>query len=1237
MRSGLRKHQSAQPSSGCNAEQGKGIALKTKKIYQIILLVVVCILCNCLGRVLAEHFGLPLWLDSFGTVCSAYVLGCICGAMVGTTGNLICSMLFQTHWIYLLTSICLALLVGYYSRKKALETVSGTMGLIILCSLISSVISIPLNFLFFDGMTGNLWGDGVIHLLSSWGCPSFLCKIIGEYYLDFFDKMLTLAAVAVAIHLFRRIRRKKRHLSQEGLLTEEELLNSAPLFLVIAVLAGAILLPVTPARAASHAGFADYDDYVQTVYSNDNGLPCGTANDIAETTDGILWIGTYAGLYRYNGREFEWMDSYDSVRNVNCLFVDDEGRMWIGTNDNGLAIVINEKIVNVIDQTSGLPSDSVRCITESSDGYYYVGTTGSMQILTLKSGLKKTSTLWEVNYADSISADNNGNVACVTSDGRLFLMQKGQILCSMQFRGEEQINCCEFTGDSTLCVGSSSGHLYFYDISNGDFLQTRDLKCVGLGSLNNLEQLDNGEFFISSENGIAYLDSHGVYHHINISEFNNSIDNMLMDYQGNLWFTSSRLGLLRMAPSAFRDIYSTLGMEHQVVNAVANWRNDYYYIGTDTGLNIIDRFLRNPVKNKLTTQLHGVRIRCIYADSRDHLWICTYGQGLWEVNPDMSLVLYDSDNGSFGNRARLVTELSDGTIAAAGDTGMSFIRNHEILQTIGYSDGLINSMILTLTEMSDGTLLAGTDGDGIAVIKDGKVTHMLTRDDGLSSGVILRTVPDTKDDGVFIVTSNGLCYMDSSFAIRRLDNFPYYNNYDIWIKDEDTLFVTGSAGIYVVNREDLLSGKQDLSYDLLDSRKGLDSSLTANAWNYYDSNGSLFLSCDTGVFIADINRYSEGAHAYRMNVSSVYLDGKSTYVESSSPIIVERSVKKIELYPEVINFTVQDPNVGYYLEGYDDQWTILPQSSVGAITYMNLPSGTYTFHIAVYGSDESAIVEERTYQIVKLKGIYDSPIFMVYLIAIAMLFFIFLLTLWYRRTIEQANLQIKMGNETIMAIANTVDAKDARTSEHSKRVAEYSVLIAKRMGFNKKECENLYKAARMHDIGKIAIPDRILNKPSRLTDDEYAIMKSHTSRGEEILKGFTLIEHVKDGAKYHHERYDGRGYPQGIKGEEIPLYGRIIGVADAFDAMTANRIYRNQMDIGYVLNELKKGRGTQFDPHVVDVFLAILEEGTIDVNKLYPTQMQKQSDSNADSTQKKPEDQNRHDPDAQHQQPAEKK
>ncbi len=1175
--------------------------MKRWKIWQISLFVVFCILVNYGGSQLASKLGLPLWLDAYGTVLCAYAGGPVCGVIVGVATNLVCGMESGGTYLYALTSVAIALLVGFLARRKHLDSMFDTMTIGALTAFVALAISVPLNMALYGGSTGSVWGDGVIGFLRERGLPLFPCQIIGQFYVEFLDKLMTLVLLHLTVRLVRFVRRRgaPKH-------DPDEMITAA---LVAAVALGVAL--AGPTARAEERPAVDYNNYVQTVYDSSNGLPCGEANDIAQTNDGILWIGTYAGLYRYNGREFTWMDNYESVRNVNCLYVDEEGRLWIGTNDNGLSICINEHISNVVDQTRGLPSNSVRSIVQSTDGYYYVGTTGSMQILTLKNGLKRVNTLREINYADKIAADEAGHAATVTSDGRLFLMQKGMIQSSLQLpEGEEQFNSVCFDQEGALLAGTTTNHIYVYEIGQGWFDEKTVLTCEGLKNINDLYYVAGGQLIVSADNGVGYISRDNAFESVNTNDFNNSIDNMLMDYQGNLWFTSSRLGLLRLAPSAFRDVYSTVGLDNRVVNAVEFWQGNYYF-GTDKGLDATDAACKQRVENDLTQKMDGVRIRCMRVDSSDHLWICTYGSGLLEVEPDGTEHLYNSESGSFGNRARVVTELSDGTIMAGGDTGISFIRDHQIVGNIGYADGLINSMILTVTELADGHIIAGTDGDGIAVLKDGKVERMLTRDDGLSSGVILRTVADTKSGGVFVVTSNGLCYMNEDFTLRSLDNFPYYNNYDIWARDKNTLFVMSSAGIYVVDRDELLSGSESISYDLLDARRGLTSSLTANSWNYCDENYNLFLPCDKGVFIIDTEGYTSGINAYRMSVKSVKLDNTIKDVSRRNSIEIGRGVSKVELMPEIINYTIHDPYVGYWLEGFESDWTIMSQSALSTITYTNLPTGNYTFHLAVFDNSKANILGERDYTLIKAKEIYDNPWFVIYIVTVPMLMVIWVT--WYsmrrrmQKTLERQahqmalmQQQIQMGNETIIAIAKAVDAKDERTSQHSQRVSQYSVMIAKELGFDEHECENLRRAALMHDIGKIGIPDNILNKPARLTDDEYAIMKSHVTRGAEILKDFTLIKDVVAGARYHHERYDGRGYPDGLKGEEIPLYGRIIGVADAFDAMTANRVYRKQMDFDYVLNEMKKGRGTQFDPQVVDIMLRLIDEGKIDLNALYP-------------------------------------
>ncbi len=1169
--------------------------MKKWKTWQIILFVSICVSANVFGKLFTVWLELPLWADSFGTAICAYVAGPVCGGMVGLAGNLAYCAINHLSAAYSLTSIALGVIVGVAARKKWFNHYYGFMKAATLSMVTALFVSVPLNIMFANGYTGNRWGDGVIDFLLDKEWPAPISYILGQLALEFPDKVLTIAVVYIIV----LIQRNYRNDGGGKIVSRGSNLSAAIILLIVLELSFSV-----PVRAseAQEPEARDYNDYVQSVFSSNNGLPCGEANDIAQTNDGVLWIGTYAGLYRYNGREFRWVDNYETVKNVNCLYVDEEGRLWIGTNDNGLAIVIREEVVNVLDQSTGLPSNSVRSIIRATDGYYYIGTSSSLQILMMNNGLKVANTLEEVNYADSIAADEYGRVAAIASGGRLFLLDKGNIKSSLELpEGEEAFNCCVFAPDGALMVGTSTNHIYCYDVSDDEFTLRNFYTCTESVNINNLRYLNDGTLFICSDNGVAFMDKSG-YHHLNTNDFNNSIDNMLYDYQGNLWFTSSRLGLMRLARSPFRDVYGAIGMERVVVNAIVSWRS-CYYIGTDNGLDIVDKACRKQIRNEMTEELEGKRIRCMYVDKDEHLWVCTYGSGLIEYSPNGQSWEYNTENGSFGNRARVVTGLSDGTILAAGDTGISYIKNHKILETVGNADGLINSMILTLTERSDGTILAGTDGDGIAVLKDGKVADMLGREDGLSSGVILRTVKDPKSEGVFIVTSNSLCYLEPDGAIRILDKFPYFNNYDIWVKDEDTLFVMSSAGIYVVERDELVAGGE-IAWELLDARRGLGTSLTANSWNYYNGNGELFLPCDTGAYSIDVEKYNNDVRSYRMQLASVRLDGVLQPHIRMGGITVGQGVSRIELSPEILNYTIQEPNVGYYLEGYDTQWTIVPQNSLNNIIYINIPSGEYIFHLAIFDSAGERVMEERTFDLVKEGEFYEQPGFFTYMLVLLGLLIIWITWFIVQRQLNQQQIKINMANETVMAIANSVDAKDVRTHQHSMRVAEYSVLIAQEMNCFKwwqrrKALSNLRKAAQMHDIGKIGIPDSVLNKVGRLTDEEYVKMKSHVIGGAEILKDFTLVEHVVDGTRYHHERYDGKGYPDGLKGEEIPLFGRIIGVADAFDAMTSNRVYRNHMDTDYVMNEMKRGRGTQFDPNALDAFLRLVDKGVINLDEIY--------------------------------------
>ena len=178
----------------------------------------------------------------------------------------------------------------------------------------------------------------------------------------------------------------------------------------------------------------------------------------------------------------------------------------------------------------------------------------------------------------------------------------------------------------------------------------------------------------------------------------------------------------------------------------------------------------------------------------------------------------------------------------------------------------------------------------------------------------------------------------------------------------------------------------------------------------------------------------------------------------------------------------------------------------------------------------------------------------------------------------------------VHALAKTVDAKDSYTNGHSERVADYSKEIAKRYGYDEDRQEEIYMMGLLHDVGKIGVPDHVINKPGRLDDEEFAMIKQHPAKGAEILKTVSEMPKLVTGARWHHERFDGRGYPDGLKGEEIPEEARIIAVADAYDAMTSTRSYRALLSQDIVKSEIEKGMGAQFDEKFARIMLKMIEE-----------------------------------------------
>lgn len=261
-----------------------------------------------------------------------------------------------------------------------------------------------------------------------------------------------------------------------------------------------------------------------------------------------------------------------------------------------------------------------------------------------------------------------------------------------------------------------------------------------------------------------------------------------------------------------------------------------------------------------------------------------------------------------------------------------------------------------------------------------------------------------------------------------------------------------------------------------------------------------------------------------------------------------------------------------------------------------VPGGTESFGFVMY----SGVV--RRFQEFTFSGYYQVHIeeleeyeriqIAFYALCALLVFYILLEVLMFRAEKKREN-DMRIIIETMETFSSFIDAKDAYTKGHSKRVSQYTKQMARRFKYSKEDIVKIGYIALMHDCGKIGIPDSVLNKPGALTPEERKIIEEHTRMGGNILEHYTAIEGIMEGAIYHHERYDGKGYPEGLKGEEIPFIARMICVADSFDAMNSDRCYRKHLPKAVIINELEKNKGKQFDPQVAQCMIDLINEGIV--------------------------------------------
>lgn len=971
------------------------------------------------------------------------------------------------------------------------------------------------------------------------------------------------------------------------------------------------------------------EGYTAVLYNNRNGLSTSEANAIVQTADGFIWIGCYSGLIRYDGSTFERMDSTTGIASVVSLFEDSKNRLWVGTNDAGLA-VFDKGNVRMFRTEDGLKSLSVRTITEDKKGNIYVGTTRGVTEIDEGMVLRplENASIRDV-YVRDMATGEDGIIYGVTQDGIVFTLENGTLsgtydLATVGIEGVATV-CPDPDVPGNVYLGTEVG-VFYGKLATNQQNWTR-IRTGELGRVNEIIKIEDVLWFCA-QNGIGYYMNGELQKLYNVPMKDVPVDHMIGDYQGNIWFTSSRAGVMKLVRNRFVNISEWCELPKTVVNSTCVF-GDRLLLGTDGGLIVIENMkITNqlPVTSaryftgetiegvtNLAEMLRNSRIRSVISDSKGRVWCSTFNQyGL--VRYDNGEVVCfveepekddENDGGNTGavsgdgtiylpsNRTRAICECEDGTILAACTGGMAVIRGDSIERVYTEANGLYNIEVLTVAEAAGGEYIIGTDGGGIYIVSGDLPPRRIDTNSGLSSDIVMRIKRDKVNNVYWVITSNSLAYLDANLNPTVIKNFPYSNNFDLYETSTGDVWILSSNGVYVTTATTLIAnGEIDPIFYNWDN--GLPYVPTANSYCAVAPNGDLYIAGSEGVARVNIETPFDNVSELRLSVPYVVADGETIYPDEDGTIRVPSSTKKLVIHGVVFTYSLINPLVTYSLDGFEQSSTTVSRSELGPVSYTNLRGGTYYFKMSVHdvygiGSKEYSI------RIIKRKAVYETWWFqlLAILAGIALLSLIVLKYVQFKmkKLIQKEEEQKTFINEMIEAFAKTIDMKDNYTNGHSFRVAQYTAMLAEELGYDAEDIEKYHNIALLHDIGKIGVDDKVLKKEGKLDDDEFKQIKSHSSLGYRVLKDISIMPELAIGAGAHHERPDGKGYPKGLKGDEIPRVAQIIAVADTFDAMYSDRPYRKRMNFEKAVSIIRDAAGTQLAEDVVDAFLRLVEKG----------------------------------------------
>ena len=761
----------------------------------------------------------------------------------------------------------------------------------------------------------------------------------------------------------------------------------------------------------------DPENFSAVLYDNTNGLPTSEANAIVQTADGFIWIGSYGGLIRYDGNTFVRMDSTSGLTSIKCLYVDDQDRLWIGTNDNGAA-VLSKGELRKWGKLEGMKSSHTRAITGDSNGTVYIATTCGIAMIDPNGNLRmmEDEAIAEANMRD-LRMGSDGIIYGLTNFGDLMKIQDGKLLSFLSAEETSVQGVASMLPDPTQPgkLWFEGGDFGFYHATYGEKLT--DLEPIDIQPLSYVQQMEyiDGRLWICTTKGIGVLTDKGIQVMEDLP-MNNSIGHVMRDYLGDLWFTSTRQGVMKIVPNQFSDVFERFGLARQVVNSTCMFE-DKLFIATDAGLIVLDDngpvsslpltkavnntgtdFVADVEPDDLIRLLEGCRIRSVIRDSQDRLWISTWRKyGLLRYAKG-ELTVFSQGDGPIANSLRAVCERKDGTLLVALTGGVNVIDGDRIVRSYGEADGIANTESLCVAEGTNGDIVLGSNGGGLYIINESGVRN-INVEDGLPSDIVMRLKRDPKRDLIWIVTSSAIAYMTPDYQVTTVQKFPYSNNFDLFENSKGDMWVLSSNGIYVTPAEELVANGEinPVYYSIAN---GLPCITTANSYSDVTEEGDLYIAGTTGVCKVNIEQPFENVDDLKVTVPFIEVDGQTIYPGSDGSFTIPSNSQKLTLYSYVFNYSLSDPQVSYHLDGFEQKSTTINRSDMVPVNYTNLRGGTYHYTMQLKDSMGRGN-REVSVQIVKEKAFYEKPWFYLLIVVAALIVIALLVRMYVSRKMKQ--------------------------------------------------------------------------------------------------------------------------------------------------------------------------------------------------------------------------------------------